>query len=225
MHEDIPYRIYNMPEKIFNAWTRTPGSPHITGNATLVGFLHADRLLKLYNLIVTRPLMKGDAIVEQGLEVAKTDMELRKAFEEAYKRKNKHNNRKYTSVNPTAGGTAKSDATEVHAEFMVENAVKKALASDTLKEMRKELGESLAKLERDEEEEGGSSAHADTNDTITGTSPGSGTTSAPVPSVLVRSSPLAKVIVGSSASSKLNYIIDEVRLNVTLLSSLLEFLS
>lgn len=198
MHEDVPYRVYKMSHKIFDAWTRTPGA-HPANDPTLVGFLHADRLLKLHDLIISRPLMSEDLVVEQGAEVAKTDMELRKAFEEAYKRnKNKHN-RKYTHSN------TKPDATEVHAGFMVENAAKKAAAPGTLKEMRKELDQSLARLEKDEEDEDSIPAVPAPND-------GPDTSTGNVPSVLVRSSVLADVFVGSSASSKLNYIIQEVRL-------------
>ncbi|KXN91423.1 DNA repair protein rad5 [Leucoagaricus sp. SymC.cos] len=156
-HEDIPYRVYKMSERIHNAWSRTLGLDS-QAESHFTGMVHADRLLKLQSLITAQPLMSEDLLIEQGAEVAKTDME--------------------------------------H-----QNAAKKAAAPDTLKEMRKELDQSLAKLERDEEEDNSTGVAAVTSNANAGGN---------VPSVLLGSSVLADVVMGSSASSKLNYIINEV---------------
>ncbi|EKM82385.1 hypothetical protein AGABI1DRAFT_67996 [Agaricus bisporus var. burnettii JB137-S8] len=190
-HEDVPYRVYDIPHKIFNSWTRTPGFKEIN-DPSLRGLLHADRLLSLQSLIFSRPLITETLILEQGSEVAKTDIEHRQAFEESFKRnKNKHS-RKYSH------STVKPGA--------VENAAKKAMAPNTLKEMRKELDQSLAKLEKEEGEGEGEIASVNTE---------SNAVSGSAPSVLLRSSVLAGVAVGSSASSKLNYIINEVMIHST----------
>lgn len=200
-HEDVPYRVYDMPHKIFNSWTRTPGFKEIN-DPSLRGLLHADRLLSLQSLIFSRPLITETLILEQGSEVAKTDIEHRQAFEESFKRnKNKHS-RKYShsTVKPGAvSAVASADSKDVHAGFKVENAAKKAMAPNTLKEMRKELDQSLAKLEKEEGEGEIASVNTESN-----------AVSGSAPSVLLRSSVLAGVAVGSSASSKLNYIINEV---------------
>jgi hypothetical protein len=205
-HEDIPYRVYQMPPRILNAWSRSPGLEH-TVDSVIPSLVHADRLLKLLSLVIARPLISEDLLVQKGTEVARMDLELRKAFEESYQKNKNKPSRKYSQGSSKAGAATSSEAAEVHAGFMVETAAKKAAAPDTLKEMRKELDQSLARLERDEDDdssvEGG---------TVTGSSETRVTNALDsVPSVLVQSSVLANVVVGSSASSKLNYIINEVR--------------
>ncbi|KAJ3576884.1 hypothetical protein NP233_g125 [Leucocoprinus birnbaumii] len=201
-HEDIPYRVSGMPDRILEAWSRTPGAAR-ADETGLAGMVHADRLLKLQSLVTSRPLMSEDLLVEQGADVAEADLELREAFEKAWKR-NK-NKRKYTQSNSKAGAVTSSEATEVHAGFMVENAAKKAAAPDTLKEMRKELDQSLARLEQDEPE--GDSA---TKGTEASTAEVNASALGGAPSALLRSSVLANTFLKSSASSKLNYIINEV---------------
>jgi hypothetical protein len=189
-----------MSKKILDAWTRTTRVEE-TDNSTLTGLVHADRLLKLRKLVTSKPLIKEDLLVQQGAKVAKADRKLRADFESCKRNKSRHN-----KGNIKAVVAMSSDIAEAHTGFMVENAAKKAAAMDTLKAMRKELNQSLAKLQRDDENESSTSTRAVTD--VSGF--GVGTSSENAPSVLLRKSVLANVAVGSSASSKLNYIINEV---------------
>ncbi|KAF8809006.1 hypothetical protein BYT27DRAFT_7222578 [Phlegmacium glaucopus] len=188
-HEDVPYRAFHMNEPIYNAWSRTPGNePSCDPNQT--GFLHADRLLKLYDIVKEKPLISQPALIELGHRVGIRDQAFRKAYEESQR---KRKGRKSSKHNDEFSALSQSK--------MADNFAKKASAADTLREMQQELDGTLARLARDEDDHEQSST--------------SGPSSAIQRQVkgissLAAASPLSTTRIGSSASSKLNYIIDEV---------------
>lgn len=185
-HEDVPYRVYDMVQPVFDAWSRTPGSePNSAHNQT--GFLHADRLLKLHDMVVQKPLIRVDAMLEWGKAVDSRDQAFRRAYRESFQKKTKGRKKgRYINDNDHHSGS-----------MMADNFAKKASAADTLKEMQTELDATLTRLSREDEGERGLP--------VTSSYPAS----RPL-STLVASSPLARIRVGSSTSSKLNYIINEV---------------
>ena len=181
-----------MVKSVFDVWTRTPGNEvHASANQT--GLLHADRLLKLYDMVIQRPLIRENAMIEWGCAVAKRDEAFRNAYDESLRRKNrgrkrgKANNEDYTS-----------------GSMMADNFTRKASAANTLKEMQQELDATLTRLSTEDDMDG--EGFANKPEIVV-----------PVPpspsrhvSTLVSSSPLATMRLGSSASTKLNYIINEV---------------
>jgi len=181
-----------MVQSVFDIWTR------ITGNdadapANQTGLLHADRLLKLYDMIIQRPLIRENGMIEWGCAVAKRDEAFRKAYEESLRRRSRGKKRgKANSEDYTSGS------------MMADNFTRKASAANTLKEMQKELDATLARLstEEDMDDEG----RANGPEIVVPATP----SSSRCVSTLVASSPLAKMRLGSSASTKLNYIISEV---------------
>jgi hypothetical protein len=188
-HEDVPYRVSNMLQSVFDTWTRTPGKEP-NSNTSQTGLLHADRLLKLHDMVIQRPLIREHAMVEWGQAVATRDQAFRKAYEESFRkgkgrRKAKHN---------SEGDHHPSGS------ILANNFAKKASSANTLKEIQTELDATLARLSR-EDEVGTSADNAPTpsSSSVFGRTP-----------TLVASSPLAKMRIGSSASTKLNYIINEV---------------
>ena len=187
-HEDVPYRVSHMKDDIYDAWTRTPGKePSCNPNQT--GFLHADRLLKLYDIIEEKPLISQPALIELGHRVGIRDLAFQKAYEESQRKKK---GRKNTKHNEELSASSQSQ--------MADNFAKKASAMDTLREMQQELDATLARLAKDEDD-------SEQNSTV-----GHNSIQSQVKrlSKLAAASPLATTRIGPSASSKLNYIINKV---------------
>jgi hypothetical protein len=189
-HEEIPFRVLDLEQRVFDAWTRTPGS-ELLASPDQTGLVHADRLLKLYDMVVQKPLIKIDDMVNLGQTVAARDNVFRQAYEASQRKKGKGRRKAKHADDPTSSSQ------------MADSFAKKASAADTLREMQKELDATLARLQNDDDDDDGTSAN---NSKV-----GSPTKR---PSNLVASSPLAKVRIASSASTKLNYIINEVRFNL-----------
>ncbi|KIM48685.1 hypothetical protein M413DRAFT_437870 [Hebeloma cylindrosporum] len=185
-HEEIPFRVLDLDQRVFDAWTRTPGSEPLA-SPDQTGFVHADRLLKLYDMVIQKPLIKIDDMVSWGQTVAARDKIFRQAYEESLRKKGKGRRKAKHADDLTSSSQ------------MADNFAKKASAADTLKEMQKELDATLARLQNDDDDDGTSANNSEV---------GSPTKR---PSNLVASSPLAKVRIASSASTKLNYIINEVQ--------------
>jgi len=193
-HEEIPFRVLDLDQRVFDAWTRTPGSEPLAG-PDQTGLVHADRLLKLYDMVVQKPLIKIDDMVNLGQTVAARDKVFRQAYEASQRKKGKGRRKAKHADDPTSSSQ------------MADSFAKKASAADTLREMQKELDATLARLQNDDDDDGTSANNSKV---------GSPTKR---PSNLVASSPLAKVRIASSTSTKLNYIIDEVRFNLRMYCS------
>jgi hypothetical protein len=192
-HEDVVYRVYDLNERVYQAWTRTPGQEQ-NSDPRQNGFLHADRLLKLHKMVIDKPLIKEEGMVARAQAVVEQDHIFRLEYEESERKKGKRRRK------------AKKGDDFLSSAFggqMTDNFAKKASAAETLAEMRKELQVTLARIEREEAEEYGSTPPP--GPTLLSGSPNR-------PSRLIASSLLAKMRIGSSASSKLNYIINEVSL-------------
>ena len=186
-HEDVPYRVSHMKDDIYDAWTRTPGKEP-SCNSDQTGFLHADRLLKLYDILKEKPLISKPALIELCHRVGIRDQAFRKAYEESMRRRKGQKNTKH---NEELSASSQSQ--------MADKFAKKASAADTLKEMQRELDATLARLARDEDSEQDSTVdHNSIQPKVNRLSN------------LAAASPLATTRIGPSASSKLNYIIDEV---------------
>lgn len=154
------------------------------------GFMHVDRIIKLHDYVLGRPLAQVGAIVEEGRRIAEEDRGLREIHMNSQKGPKK------------SKGSIKR-ATQIQGELLSEladNAAKKARAPDTLKEMQKELNASISRLESDNERDSKSSSAATVSQ-----QPSSGY------SEILSSSPFANVRIGHSASSKINWIINEVK--------------
>ena len=179
-HEDVPYRVCQMKEDIYHAWTRTPGKEP-SSKPEQSGFLHADRLLKLYDIVKKKPLIPQPALIELGHRVTIRDQAFRRAYEESQRKRKARKNTKHNE-----------ESSQMASDF-----AKKASAAETLREMQQELDATLARLAKDEDE----------NSTVNHN---------PIqPDVnhlsrLAALSPLATTRIGPSASSKLNFIINEV---------------
>ncbi|RDB22176.1 putative ATP-dependent helicase C23E6.02 [Hypsizygus marmoreus] len=184
-HEDVPYRVYNMRRTIFDAWTRTP---HLepSYNTDLVGFLQADRLLKMQDEIIRRPRISEENFMESGALVAAHDSLRRQIFKDSQKAKDKRSGRKSIKHHEETNATMKT-----------EDAAKKVKEVKTLKEMQRDLHATMARLNDCETEE-----HEHQPNPIHSSEFHGGS--------LLATSLLGQVRLGSTASSKLNYIINEV---------------
>jgi len=189
-HEDIPYRIYGIERQVFTAWTRTPQpEPRLVQSNPFspVGFMHADRVLKMRDVIISRPRISDENLIELGASVGAEDQRLRQLFNESQK-----------GYHRKAGRKATSHQDDHNATLMTENAAKKARDPNTIKEMKKELDVAIARLDSIEGE-------------VLRKPPTSVTLSTGIQGgFLLATSAFGKARLGSTASSKLNYIINEV---------------
>ncbi|TFK61006.1 hypothetical protein BDN72DRAFT_850036 [Pluteus cervinus] len=185
MHEDVPYRVFGVNPLVFEGWSRMPKGEDSDANPT--GFIHPDRLIKLRQHVNARPLATIPNLVEEGQLIAEEDIKIRRLYEESLRRK-KSERRNKSNRQQDPNVTAKATT-----------AAKRASATETLKEVQKELNTSLARADSEGQEQLSPSPPQ------------------PLPiqhnqasSGLVLSSPVITTRIGSSASSKLNYIIKEV---------------
>ncbi|KAK2466641.1 hypothetical protein APHAL10511_000899 [Amanita phalloides] len=183
-HEDLPYHVSCMNPKVFEAWTRSPEKDPDT--PMMNGLMHVDRVIKLQDYVTCRPLARIDTVVEEGQRIAEEDHELRRLFMESQKKKiSKRTNKRPAQIQ------------DEHPSELADSSAKKARATDTLKEMQKELDVSLARLEQESE--------------LSNRSTPGPTSHQPASISCLSSSPFANVRIGHSASSKINWIINEVK--------------
>jgi hypothetical protein len=183
-HEDVPYRVYNLEEHIFDAWTRTNGLETM-GFKSSTGFIHPDRLIKMRSQVLTRPLITPDAMVQCGYAIARQDHEDRRPYQmlpKSPKKKSKSDQK------------AHSKETASHSKAV--QWAKSGAGAEKIQEVRKELAAALRKLEDVPDHQ---SAILPVIKTVHPNSR------------LLSSSLLSRVRIGSSCSTKLNYILNEVR--------------
>ncbi|KAJ7578523.1 hypothetical protein C8J56DRAFT_968195 [Mycena floridula] len=201
-HEDVPFRLYNLNRHLFDAWSRIP---HLTTEPVGVGgFIHVDRLLKLRHAVVKYPLRNVQYFTDLAVQVSERDIQIRRLYLESqkktkgYKTDPRKSSQAETSppVSPSKRAGPPSIKEMRSENHKARSAAKLAGAPAAVKEIQNDLKESLARLER--MEEGETLPQAIGNSEF---------------SPLLAQSVLAGVRVGSSASSKLNYIINEVLLH------------
>jgi hypothetical protein len=190
-HEDVPFRVSSMPQQIFDAWTRVDlKSGHADAQQNLHGslpmvFMHPDRLIKLRDMVISRPLVPTNSIIDLGAKQDEYDRHARFWYLESQRILKKNKRDKDRNVH-NGNSMTLDKMREVQYEL----------------DMAKERLKALA-----EEEDTGSSAI-----TIRGfpTSEPSAVNHSAAKIMLLASSPLAGVRIGRSASSKLNYILGDV---------------
>ncbi|KAG6849539.1 hypothetical protein H0H93_007627 [Arthromyces matolae] len=178
-HEDVPYRVAGLPQSLFNAWTRVrlPESSEPS-----IGFVHCDRLLKMQETVLRRPLISEEGFISRGAETASEDIRLRQLYIESLKGKERKSASKVVPHQEV-----------INAGLKAEDAAKKARNPETIKEMKKDLDIAISHI--DEGTPMSPSRHS----------------SLPVANYkLARSSLLGLARIQSTASNKLNYIINEV---------------
>ncbi|KAF9532907.1 SNF2 family N-terminal domain-containing protein [Crepidotus variabilis] len=209
-HEDVPYRVFDMIQPVFNAWTRTPGIEPCSP-ADQSGFLHADRLQKLYQMVLQKPLIQENAMIEWGHAVAVRDEAFRRAYNYSTNKKMKSSSGSTKKKGKQDGHGHNENSTGSSGSLMVDSFAKKASATDTLREMQKELDATMARLATEGEDGDGEVGASGYNAAYSSPAVRNVTTSPQKLSTLAVSSPLARVKIGSSGSTKLNYIIHEVQ--------------
>ncbi|KAJ7766642.1 P-loop containing nucleoside triphosphate hydrolase protein [Mycena metata] len=180
-HEDVPFLIHNLSPAIFQAWTRI-SHPVESHDSRLCGYIHPDRLRGLRNLVLGQPLITEGSLIETGAYVAEQDTKQRAAYQEHLKRKK--------GSKPSSSRGHEESASRLKAT----QAAKKAADPNTVREMQQELAVHIG-IDSDISMP---QLHDRTRVRVN------------VPSVLVSKSHLANTRLGSSGSSKLNFIIDEV---------------
>jgi hypothetical protein len=190
-HEDPPYQVFSMPRPLFEAWTRVElklgqSESERGSQASLpMVFMRPDRLIKLREVVLGRPLISTGPLIQWGADVDEEDRQQRRR--QKLLKKNKRDK---------DGDSHKSGSAI--------DSVRKVVAPDKMKEVQQELFVAQERRNALAAEADGIFAQGST--TIETTSTDGDATKA----ALLASSPLAGVRVGRSASSKLNYILNDV---------------
>lgn len=185
-HEDIPYRVTGLNRRLFEAWSRTLISESVH-DESFIGFIHSDRLLKMQECVIRKPLISENAFIAHGVDVQADDNMLRRLYVESLKGKDR---KSASKVRPHED--------EINAGLKAEDAAKKARNPETLKEMKDDLDIAMTRLNDSAEyDEIRSLRVVDPSSTLPGEN-------------ILSASLLGPVRIRSTASSKLNYIINEV---------------
>ena len=148
------------------------------------GYIDCDRLTALKHLAIRHPLRDEVFFVEKGQERVAQDQQFRESYKEGRKRQ-KEPNKSSSLLHSSDHGKA-------------EAASKKATQTHTLNAMKKDLVETLSRMDS----ESGSATGIGIEDMTDANAMPSST--------LLSSSILAGTRIGSSASSKLNYLLADV---------------
>lgn len=190
IHEDVPYRTSGLNvDGVFTAWSRITDR---TGDA----FIHRDRLARLCDTIRKRPLAPADDLIKAGTYNTSAD-EYNRAIIEAQSIKR---DKKFRYLKTKSTNDAKSEELN-----------RRATEKDTLKDLRRELQASLDKLKEldaavPSDEERVNFEPSEWRATLED-------------SPLIRQNAMASARVRRSASSKLNWIIHEVRVRLARLAA------
>lgn len=193
MHEDVPYQVFNLPPSILSVWSRL--ATNDTGQDT-THLIHPDRLIRLRQHVILRPLSDEAKLCALGNEIAEADILNRRLLEELERTKGSQKDklRLRSASHKSQSATGISTGTN---DLKVVSAARNVSAADRIKEVQQELRAALARLDDFDNEGLGADS----------TSPA---TLSIQPSALLHQSPVARTRVGKTASSKLNYIIGEV---------------
>jgi hypothetical protein len=191
----VPYLLSGFPSRrFFEAWTRTSTSPNIPSDR-LIGYIHTDRLEKMRQSILDHPFYSEDRLIMLGNETTDFDRQL-ESQEQAEKHRSPAGNTKKklnTKSNDFVAGRQK-----VHAS------AKEMTTPSKVKEIQQEQQAAAERQNVTDDEDG----NILTNDSCS--------THFQPPSLssgkftFLSSSPLARMRIRSSTSSKLNYILNEV---------------
>jgi len=171
-----------MAPHIFDAWTRTNRADYPLRSTSLIGLVHVDRLIKIRDMILSRPLISEEHMIEWGRTIAEKDLSQRKLSRES-------------TNSPKKKG--KSDQKDIGNQSKAAQWAKWGARAEKIQEIRQELARVLEKLQDFDGSDGSSQSRP----------------AAAIQSDrrhILSSSPLARVRVGSSCSTKLNYILNEV---------------
>lgn len=168
-----------------------PSLTQSADDALHVVLMHPDRLIKMRDMVFNRPLVPSEVMIQSGIKIDAEDFKRRRLYLEHRAGLNKN----------------KRDKDVVSKGILSIQPVKKVVALDKMEEVRREL---FTVQERQK-----ALAYADDRPVVTSpetttfaSASSSGDDS--MKAGLLASSPLADVRIGQSASSKLNYILNEV---------------
>ncbi|KAL5529532.1 hypothetical protein ACEPAG_5517 [Sanghuangporus baumii] len=203
---EVPYRIYNASQRLRQTWGLVHEPEYSLDNS--VPFLvYPSYALELRDTILRQPLIKEDSLATRA-EILREKNRALTAFVEATKSKAE---RRSDSKSSSEKRKRREEVQVDRAKLDTARRTATTHSKEKLQELQKEFRMAQERLKTE-------AAKADLGDTEPDTSSGS------IPSheqnlvdfsiassQLLRGSPYAQLRVGNSASSKLNYILEEVR--------------
>ncbi|KAF7295657.1 Helicase C-terminal domain-containing protein [Mycena indigotica] len=166
-HEDVPYQLTDVVKPIMDIWSRT------IANGAL--YIHADRIKRLRDWMVSHPLASEEAICRAGREQVEEDVKWRAEVER----------RERQAMKGKSTGSSGASHEQSRRKAKATEAIKSSSDAKTVTEIHKSL----------EQVELGITMDTETRDP---------------PSILLARSHIGQAKLGTTTSSKLNYIINEI---------------